>query len=86
MPMKRLALLFTLSFMPLLAHATEDAKRLDLTGSWVGIASMLLFFVAYLVVMAEEYTHLRKSKPVMLVAGVIWALIAWHYQSHEIPR
>lgn len=84
--MKRLVLLFTLLFMPLLAHATEGGERLDLTGNWVGIASALLFFVAYLVVMAEEYTHLRKSKPVMLVAGVIWGLIAWHYQSHDIPH
>nr|WP_232504483.1 sodium:proton antiporter NhaD [Sulfuricella denitrificans] len=72
--------------MPLLAHASEGAARLDLTGSWVGIVSVLLFFVAYLVVMAEEYTHLRKSKPVMLAAGIIWALIAWHYQSQDIPH
>ncbi|BAN36910.1 Na+/H+ antiporter NhaD type (plasmid) [Sulfuricella denitrificans skB26] len=84
--MKRFALLFTLLFMPLLAHASEGAARLDLTGSWVGIVSVLLFFVAYLVVMAEEYTHLRKSKPVMLAAGIIWALIAWHYQSQDIPH
>jgi Na+/H+ antiporter NhaD/arsenite permease-like protein len=58
---------------------------LDLTFSWVGIASLLLFAVAYLAVMVEEFTHLRKSKPVMLVAGIIWAMIAWYYQSHGIP-
>ena len=84
--MKRFALLLVLLFLPLLARASEAAERLDLTGSWVGITSVLLFFVAYLVVMAEEFTHLRKSKPVMLAAGVIWALIAWHYQSHGIPH
>lgn len=85
--MKRLLLsaLF-LFFLPLFAHAAEGAERLDLTASWIGIASLLLFFVAYLVVMAEEFTHLRKSKPVMLAAGIIWALIAWHYQSHDIPH
>ena len=32
--------------------------------------------------MAEEFTHLRKSKPVLLAAGLIWALIAWVYQTH----
>lgn len=26
----------------------------------------MLFFVAYLVVMAEEFTHLRKSKPAIV--------------------
>ncbi|MCH1546868.1 MAG: sodium:proton antiporter NhaD, partial [Candidatus Marinimicrobia bacterium] len=27
--------------------------------------------------MTEEVTHLRKSKPVLFVAGIIWAMIAW---------
>ena len=84
--MNRFALLFLLLFTPLISFASDGAERLDLTGNWVGITSVLLFFVAYLAVMAEEFTHLRKSKPVMLAAGIIWALIAWYYQSHEIPH
>jgi NhaD family Na+/H+ antiporter len=86
MLMKRFALLIFLLFMPLMAHASEGASRLDLTNSWVGITSVVLFFIAYLAVMAEEFTLLRKSKPVMLAAGIIWALIAWYYQSHGIPH
>jgi NhaD family Na+/H+ antiporter len=84
--MNRFALLFSLLFTPLISFASEGDERLDLTGNWVGITSVLLFFVAYLVVMAEEFTHLRKSKPVMLAAGIIWALIAWYYQSHDISH
>lgn len=84
--MKRLLALIPLLLMPLFAYASEEVQHLDLTGNWVGIASVLLFFVAYLVVMVEEFTHLRKSKPVMLAAGIIWALIAWYYQSHDIPH
>lgn len=84
--MNRFAALLFLLFMPFMAHASEDASRLDLTAHWVGFSAVALFFVAYLVVMAEEFTHLRKSKPVMLAAGIIWALIAWYYQSHEIPH
>ncbi|KXS31610.1 MAG: Na+/H+ antiporter NhaD type [Candidatus Gallionella acididurans] len=84
--MKRLALIFTLLFIPLSADASEVVERINLTGNWVGIASVLLFFAAYLVVMTEEFTHLRKSKPVMLAAGIIWGLIAWYYQSHDIPH
>ncbi|MFZ2301736.1 MAG: sodium:proton antiporter NhaD [Gallionella sp.] len=84
--MNRFIVLMSMLFLPPLAHASADAERLDLTGNWVGITSVLLFFVAYLVVMAEEFTHLRKSKPVMLAAGIIWALIAWHYQTHDIPH
>ena len=82
----RFFVLITTLFTPFSAFASAGAERLDLTGNWVGITSVLLFFVAYLVVMAEEFTHLRKSKPVMLAAGIIWALIAWHYQSHDIPH
>src|SRR5665647_3523036 len=86
MLMKRLILLISMLFMPLMAHAAEGVTRLDLTNSWVGITSVVLFFIAYLAVMAEEFTHLRKSKPVMLAAGIIWALIAWYYQSHDMPH
>ena len=84
--MKRLITLCLFMFLPLMALATENASRLDLTGHWVGITAMLLFFAAYLAVMAEEFTHLRKSKPVMLAAGIIWSLIAWYYQSQGLPQ
>ncbi len=66
-----------------MAMATEHAADyLDLTSHWVGFASLALFFVAYLFVMAEEFTHLRKSKPVILAAGIIWGIIGWVYTSH----
>ncbi len=84
--MYRIFVLLTLLFLPFQAFASEEGGRLDLTASWVGFAAVAVFFVAYLIVMAEEFTHLRKSKPVMLAAGIIWGLIAWHYQTHEIPH
>ncbi|MEZ5558298.1 MAG: sodium:proton antiporter NhaD [Pseudomonadales bacterium] len=52
---------------------------MSLTTHWVGYASIGIFMVAYLVVVAEEFTHLRKSKPVMLAAGLIWGLIGFQY-------
>jgi NhaD family Na+/H+ antiporter len=54
---------------------------MDLTGHWVGIAAVLTFVIAYLVVVAEEFTHLRKSKPMMLAAGIIWSVVAFQYAS-----
>ena len=71
---------------PSISLAAEGTERLALTGHWVGISALILFFIAYLFVMAEEFIHLRKSKPVVLAAGIIWALIAWYYQSHNIPH
>lgn len=80
------SLLLASLFIPDLALASENASRIDLTGHWVGITALIFFVVAYLFVMAEEFIHLRKSKPVILAAGIIWALIAWHYQSQGIPH
>ena len=52
---------------------------LNLTNHWAGFASLIIFVTAYALVMAEEFTHLRKSKPVILAAGTIWAIIAIAY-------
>jgi len=71
---------------PNIGFAAESTSQHDLTNHWVGISALILFFIAYLTVMAEEFIHLRKSKPVVLTAGIIWALIAWYYQSHNIPH
>lgn len=45
----------------------------------VGFIAIALFVIAYIFVILEEKIHLRKSKPVMLAAGAIWALIAVAY-------
>ncbi|SNY54061.1 sodium/proton antiporter, NhaD family [Arsukibacterium tuosuense] len=65
------------------AHAASGI--LNLTMSPVGIISLVLFCFAYLLVMAEEKIHLRKSKPVLVAAGLIWALVAWRYMQDGIP-
>lgn len=52
---------------------------MDLTHQWAGIAVAALFVLAYVLVIAEEFTQMRKSKPVMLAAGVIWAIIGLRY-------
>src|SRR5436305_11077059 len=60
----------------------------DLTGHWVGFAALAMFVAAYVLVIAEEAIHLRKSKPVVVAAGLIWTIIAVVYAqlglSHEI--
>jgi len=78
-------LLFILALFPGSAlAATGGAATLDLTGHFVGYFALVVFIIAYLFVMLEEFTHMRKSKPVLLAAGVIWAGIAWVYATHDI--
>ncbi|MBI4792380.1 MAG: sodium:proton antiporter NhaD, partial [Deltaproteobacteria bacterium] len=48
----------------------------DLTGSGAGHAALTLFAGSYALVILEEFLHMRKSKPVLLAAGIIWVLYA----------
>ncbi len=59
---------------------------MDLTTHWVGYTAIALFVAAYSLVIAEEFTHLRKSKPVILAAGLIWGIIAFQYSSSANPK
>jgi Na+/H+ antiporter NhaD/arsenite permease-like protein len=70
-----LRFLFVLLFALLLPEMAmaADFDTLGLTGTQRGIYTVLIFIIAYAFVMTEEFTHLRKSKPVILAAGIIWA-------------
>ncbi len=50
------------------------------------IFCLVVFFLAYVLVIAEEQTHLRKSKPVMLAAGIIWVTIAYAAPDYGIDH
>jgi len=80
---KLLALL--VFFFPVVAFASVDSETLDLTSHWAGYLALVLFVIAYIFVMVEEFTHFRKSKPVILVAGIIWAVIGWVYVDQGLP-
>ena len=75
-----------LGFFPGLSLASAGVQNLNLTTHWAGFLSLILFVIAYVFVMVEEFTHFRKSKPVILVAGLIWAIIAGVYASHGLPH
>ena len=68
------------------AASQGTGTTLDLTADWVGYVSIIVFAVAYVVVILEERIHLRKSKPVLLAAGIIWILIALAYNSHGLTH
>lgn len=85
----RLPFVLALLFIPLQLFAAEAGgghEPMDLTSSPIGYMALILFFIAYLFVMAEEFTHLRKSKPVILAAGIIWAMIGWVYMEHGMSE
>jgi NhaD family Na+/H+ antiporter len=67
-----------------LASTALEVDALDLTTHAVGYASLAVFAIAYILVTAEEFTHLRKSKPVILAAGIIWAMVAYVSTQHGV--
>jgi NhaD family Na+/H+ antiporter len=73
-------------YVPNALAVTPEQNTLDLTTHPVGYLALILFSLAYLLVMCEEFTQLRKSKPVILVAGIIWVLIAWQYSQNGMPQ
>ena len=80
-------LLILIGTLPSISFAATNAtSTLDLTNHWAGYLAVILFVIAYAFVMLEEFTHFRKSKPVILVAGIIWGIIGWVYASEGIPH
>lgn len=62
--------------------SVSAGETLDLTQHWVGYTAIAIFVLAYILVMSEEFIHLRKSKPVILAAGIIWLLVAIVYSQN----
>ncbi|MDQ6993081.1 MAG: sodium:proton antiporter NhaD [Mariprofundus sp.] len=84
--MNRLLLLLPILsalLLPSLAFASGgEAAPINETTTWFGITSLVIFALAYGLVIGEESLHLRKSKPVMVAAGLIWVLVALAFISH----
>ena len=55
----------------------------DFTGTTLGWLSLAIFVIAYAMVVSEEVIHLRKSKPVILAAGLMWVFVAIAYFQAE---
>ena len=81
--LRSLSVLFSglLLSMPALAASGP----IDLTSSIAGMIALAFFAFAYLLVMGEEKLHLRKSKPVLVAAGIIWVIIGIVYANHGMP-
>lgn len=67
--------------LPILSFAENTGKTLTAVSVHaidhpLAIAAVIVFVLAYLLVMTEDFTKLNKSKPVILAAGVIWILVA----------
>ena len=73
-------LLFLIVIAPVMAAVAGDpVQGLNLTRHWTGIAALVVFIITYGLIISEENIHLRKSKPTIVAAGIIWVLVAIAY-------
>ena len=85
--MKKLLFVLLVMCFPSIAFSSDAVHQsIDLTNHWIGYTSIAIFAIAYTLVIFEEQLHLRKSKPVLLAAGLIWILIAAYYTSNGMPH
>lgn len=86
-----ISVLFSLLCLPALGYAGETEviniiKQLNLTKHWAGYLALLLFSLAYFFAMIEEVTELRKSKPMVFAASLIWVGIAIVYANQGMTE
>ncbi len=64
-----------------LASGGEAASEVvpDLTMTWVGFASMIIFIIGYYFVAMEEKYHMDKAKPALLTGTFLFILIGLYY-------
>lgn len=94
--MRRLSILFPAATLMIVfglggaafaaASSGTALETMNLTKHWVGYFGLIVFVIAYALVMMEEVTHMRKSKPVLLAAGLIWGLIGLIYAMNGIDH
>ena len=89
---KKYSALLLVLLLPSLVMATEgesvliSSQRLDLTMHWAGYLALVIFAVAYILAMTEEVTELKKSKPMVFAASLIWIFIAGVYTSNGMSE
>ena len=59
-------------------------ETVDLTTTWVGILSFIIFVVAYYFIATEDKYHLNKAKPALLAGTGIFMLIGFYYSLHSM--
>ncbi len=82
--MKHLVLLLMLSAIGFASGDTVTTEHLDLTKTWVGFLSLIVFVVGYYFIAAEDKYHINKAKPALLAGTSIFMLIGLYFAINGI--
>lgn len=75
-----------LSMPALASESAEAAQHLNATSTLAGYLAVFIFAIAYIIVVLEEKLQLRKSKPVLLAAGIIWLIVGIVSPDHAATK
>ena len=79
--------LLMLSLISVVAFASSGASTEvapDLTMTWVGFASVVIFVIGYYFVAMEEKYHIDKAKPALLTGTFLFILIGIYYALNHL--
>ena len=77
--MLKLLLLSLTSLFAFASGGGEAGAIPDITMTWAGFASLLIFVIGYYFVATEEKYHIDKAKPALLMGTFIFMVVAFYY-------
>jgi len=60
--------------------------NLELTTTWVGIVSLIVFVIGYFFIATEDKYHINKAKPALFIGTFIFMLIGLYFSINHLPR
>ncbi|RUM72235.1 MAG: sodium:proton antiporter [Sulfurovum sp.] len=82
--MKYLIALLSLTAFLFASGDASGVEHLDLTKTWVGILSLVIFVAGYYFIAAEDKYHINKAKPALLAGTTIFMLIGLYFAINGI--
>ncbi|MEA3352328.1 MAG: sodium:proton antiporter NhaD [Campylobacterota bacterium] len=82
--MLKLLLISLTSVFAFASGGTSGEVAPDLTFTWVGIASLIIFVIGYYFVAMEEHYHIDKAKPALLTGTLLFILIGIYYAMNHL--
>ena len=73
-----------LGSLSLFANSVTIGENPDLTMTWVGFATLLIFIIGYYFVAAEEKYGIDKAKPALFIGTFMFILVAIYYVLNDL--
>ena len=82
--MLKVIMTLLLGSLSLFANSVTIGENPDLTMTWVGFATLLIFIIGYYFVAAEEKYGIDKAKPALFIGTFMFILVAIYYVLNDL--